>query len=154
MRIRHQVAWITIVGLVGSVLLGTTSSPSFGGKKKKEIQKSFVAQGFPYPVTSGVNEVGCQEGVEGIHKVHHEFKAPWDGFFIGRMEDFTGDWDIVLLDEEGNELSRSDNDNVLGPPEEEISAPVSRGRTVIISPCNWLGEPEVTVTYQFIPYSD
>lgn len=151
MKIRRQIAWIAIIGLVGSIVVGAMASPSFGGKKKKEISKSFAARAFPYPVTSGVNEVGCQEGVDGIHKVHLEFKAPWNGFLTARMEGFTGDWDIVLLDEEGNELSRSDSDNVLGPPEEEVYAPVARGRTVIISPCNWLGEPEVTVDYRFVP---
>jgi hypothetical protein len=148
---RKVVATIT----AGALILGGAALPAgAAGKKKKKIEESFVAQALPLPNLSsatGTADRSCLAGVEGVHKVSHPFEAPANGTIAAIVEGFTGDWDLFLTDEAGKEMVGSVQDQTAGASaEESFTYPLKKGQAVNITPCNWLGQPEVEVTYTFV----
>lgn len=135
---------------------GMLAVPASAGGKK--IHESFTAQALPLPKTAqvgdpvGIEETGCNAGVEGVHKVTHAFEAPFTGTLTAYMEGFTGDWDLFLIDADEKEVAVSVNDQIQGmaAAEESVSLRLKKGQAIGIRPCNWLGEPQVEVQYDFV----
>lgn len=150
---RKLIALVAVVGVVSS--LG--AAPAVAGKKKKpvKVNESFGADLLPFPkdenwAPAGFVRPGCTSGEEGVHWVAQEFTAPGKGTLRFYMEGFDGDHDIYILDGD-MPLYRGDQAQVgagLAPPEEEISAPLKKGDTVMLVACNWLGEPAVEAHYE------
>src|SRR5687768_6955339 len=138
----------------GALILGGAALPAGAAGKKKKIQESFTAQAAPLPNYSSVTgtaDRGCLAGVEGVHKVSHAFKVPANGTLSAIVEGFTGDWDLFLTDADGKEIVGSAEDQTAGAAaEESFTLPLKKGQEVNITPCNWLGQPQVEVSYTFV----
>lgn len=81
------------------------------------------------------------------------FKAPAPGKLAVKMTGFSGDWDMLLLDSKGTEITNagaSDIGSPATPATESMSTKVKKGGTTYrIIACNWAGGPTATVTYTF-----
>lgn len=146
--------WIaTIVIVLGLPLLPTLPADAGGDGQRG----SFVAQAFPFPVMDDdvyyPRKSSCLEGVDGIHKVAEPFRAPAAGSLVIHLEGLSGDWDLYALGSSGERLGASENAQVLdgSDGDERVTVPVKRRQQVQMVACNWLGEPEVTVYFDFTP---
>ncbi len=146
---------LTAVCAAGALAAPAAAGGKAGGKK---VSDSFPAQALPLPKNStvgdplGIEETGCNAGQEGVHKVTHSFEAPFTGVLRAYMEGFTGDWDLFLIDADDKEVAVSANDQAtaMAAAEEEVSLPLKKGQTIGIRACNWLGEPQIEVHYDFV----
>lgn len=117
-----------------------------GARDRKPIEESYTATALPYPNGSYDTGEGCFQGVDTVHKHYHPFEAPSKGLFSVGIPVLTGDWDLFVLDGEGNVLAESSGSQ--GEPE-FTTLKMKKGQAISIMTCNWAGEPQVTVEYSF-----
>ena len=151
---RKAVSLLLTAAVAAGMLVGPASA---GGKK---THGSFPAQALPFPKLAavgdeaGIEATGCNAGEEGVHKVTFPFEAPANGILTSYMEGFVGDWDLFLIDADENEVVVSANDQATTAgataAEEEVTLTMKKGQVIGIRACNWLGEPQTEVHYDFI----
>jgi hypothetical protein len=120
---------------------------------------SFSAQLLPFPKLAawgdplGITEPGCLAGEEDVNWAAKEFTAKSKGTLVAETSGFTGDFDLYILDDTGTALIKSENNQILdqAPAEESVTMPLKPKQTVSMAVCNWLGAPDVTVTWTFTP---
>lgn len=134
-------------------LVAFSGLPAHAGKAK-HVTGSIEATLLPFPKRAVLNDVvganpGCSAGEQDVHWASHEFTAPGKGTLRFYAEGFTGDWDLYVFDGE-TVIDRSESGQVTGdaPPEEEILLPLKRKQTVTLVVCNWLGDPNVSASYE------
>lgn len=146
--------WVATIVIVLSLPVLPASSADAEGEGRRG---SFVAQAIPFPVMEDdvyyPRKGSCLEGLDGIHKVAEPFRAPARGSLVLNVEGLSGDWDLYALGSSGERLGISENAQVLdgADGEERLTVLVERGQQVQMVACNWLGEPEVTVYFDFAP---
>lgn len=150
---RKLVALTAVLALVASL-----SSTALAAKPKK-IHDSFGATLAPFPKLAawgdplGLSQPGCLAGQEGVHWVAQEFTAPGKGTLKVYMEGFTGDHDLYVLVDD-MVFARSENGQVpiattdVAPAEEEVTLTLTKGQTITMAACNWLGQPDVVAHYE------
>ncbi len=131
------------VVILGVLVIGVMPAAARG---LKPIEESYSATALPYPNGSYDAGEGCFQGVDTVHKHYHPFKAPSKGLFSVGIPVLTGDWDLFVLDGEGNVLTESSGSQ--GEPE-FTTLKMRKGQAIQIMACNWAGEPQVTVEYSF-----
>ncbi|MGH2757208.1 MAG: hypothetical protein ACRDI3_05410 [Actinomycetota bacterium] len=140
---KKLIGLICVLGLIGAL----AASPAIAGKKKKG---SFSAENpLPYPG----QETGCDEGPEDLSRTTEEVKVPFNGVLTVTMENFMGDWDLFVKDDDDNLLSSGTGSQLQGEAaEEEVTVTVKKGMKLQIIPCNWLGGPSAEVTWQIASF--
>lgn len=150
---RKLVALTAVLALVASL-----SSTALAAKPKK-VHDSFGATLAPFPKLAawgdplGLSQPGCLAGQEGVHWVAQEFTAPGKGTLRVYMEGFTGDHDLYVLVDD-MVFARSENGQVpvattdIAPAEEEVTLTLTKGQTITMAACNWLGQPDVVAHYE------
>ncbi|MDQ3986508.1 MAG: hypothetical protein M3280_08430 [Actinomycetota bacterium] len=137
-----------ILVMVVALALAVATAPATAGKKKT-LKKSFSAQALPYPVTSSVQEGGCLNGAEAVHKVTTSFKTPGKGILDVEIFDFVGDWDLHITDAAGHTLASSTSPNDGNATEQVAGLPLKKGFKVNIVACNWAGGPTAEGEYVY-----
>lgn len=137
---------VTIFVLTGLVAALGSAVPAVAGKKKP-ITGSFTASGIPYPVDNDVNQRGCEDGIEGVHKTTMPFQAPAPGTLTVTMTKFQLDWDLWVTDPDRNVLGYSDQP--IATPNELVTLQMAAKEKVLIAACNFTGEPQAVVDYKF-----
>lgn len=118
-------------------------------------QGSFVARALPFPVMDPniyyPQKGSCLGGTEGVHKVSRPFRAPAPGALSVRIEGLAGDWDVYVLGKGARQLGSSETAQVLDGAEgkERVTVALEPQQRVQMVACNWLGEPEVVVHFNF-----
>lgn len=144
-----------IVALVAVLVFPVPAGAPAGAEEGKH-RGSFVAHALPLPVMEAdvyyPRKGSCLDGVDGIHKVSEPFRAPASGALTVHVESLSGDWDIYVLGTRNEQLGVSDNAQLLdgADGEERLTVGLSRNQRVQMVACNWLGEPEVTVHFDFV----
>lgn len=144
--------WIAMLVAVLTLPL-VAAVPVGAGRDGK--QESFVARAVPFPVLLGdiyyTQKGSCLEGIDGVNKVSEPFRAPAPGILRVYVEGLSGDWDIYVLGTDGRRLAASENAQVLdgSEGEERLAVALKRDQRVQMVACNWLGELEVTVHFDF-----
>ena len=123
-------------------------SPALAGKP---IQGSFTATGYPYPqILSG----GCRAGAAFSYTAH-EFDPPAAGALWVRTQEFEGNWDVTIYDDESGAilLNRYEGGWITGgPPWEAGRVYLEKGQQVVITACNFSSTQfELKVSYKFVP---
>lgn len=144
----------TLLGLVAASLV-MSAVPALA---KAPTSGSFSAQLLPFPKLAawgdqvGLTQPGCLAGEQDVHWHAEPFIAPKNGTISAITEGFTGDYDLYLLDEAGTALVKSEAEQIQAqaPAEESVTMPVKAKQSVQIAVCNWLGAPDVTVTWEFV----
>ena len=151
---RKMLAVLALAALVASVAAAPAAA------KPKKVHGSISATLLPFPKLAawgdeiGMEKPGCSAGVEGVHWVGQEFKAPGKGTLRFYAEGFTGDHDLYIFKgdvalgkSEEPQVNATDPTNNAAA-EEEISFPLKKGDTVLLVACNWLGDPNVEAHYE------
>lgn len=143
-----------IVALMVVLVLPLFAATPTGGGEDKD-RGSFVARALPFPEMQAdvyyPQKGSCLAGVDGVHKVSEPFHASAPGTLSVYIEDLAGDWDVYILGTRDKQLGASDNAQVLegADSEERLTVALNRDQHVQMVACNWLGEPEVTVQFDF-----
>jgi hypothetical protein len=148
---RRFLAVAVALGIVASL-----AAPAFAAKKV-HVADSFGATLAPFPKLAawgdavGMTKPGCSAGQEGVNWVGHEFTAPGKGVLNFHAEGFTGDWDLYIFDSKHDlPIATGANDQTTAgaPAEEQILFPMKPKQTVTLVACNWLGDPNVTASFE------
>lgn len=143
---------VLIVAVVAGVALPATAQP-----QKDRGSYDVTAQPLPsrgaYTMRAGAGSPYCiYSGVEGVHKVTRRFTAPSIGTMTLRLPEFTGDWELAILDEKGKYLGYGGwNDQMIGAPAgETVVARLQPEQTVRLVACNQSStDTTVRVHYSF-----
>ena len=145
---RKFLAVVAALGIVASL-----AAPALAAKKV-HVHETFGAPLAPFPNYSSITATarpGCSAGQEGVHWVGQEFTSPGKGTLNFHAEGFTGDWDLYVFTEGSDiPIARSENDQTQGgaAAEEKVLLPLKPKQTVTLVACNWLGDPNVTATFE------
>lgn len=142
----RRTAALTAVALLA---VGASAAPSQAAKKKpKPITKTYTATA-PMPDPSNYAGLGYSVCAQNVPQSFHEerFTAPAAGNLKVTLKDYTGDWDLLLEDGGGAELSYSGASDVGAP--EEVYLKLKKKEQVVIVACNFAGAPTATVSYTF-----
>ncbi len=82
------------------------------------------------------------------------FTAPAAGVFSATITKFTGDWDMRLLDSDGEVVTEGSgtdtpNTNTPGSGVESLEVKIKKPGSFTLQVCNFVGGPTATVTYTF-----
>lgn len=114
---------------------------------KKPITKSYTATASNPDPTNYAGGSVCRRNVPG--SAHEEkFTAPEAGTLKASIKDFQGDWDMLLVDDKGRELSNSGGSE-LTDGKEQMTYKFKKPGTVVIIACNWAGGPTAAAKYEF-----
>jgi hypothetical protein len=151
---RKSITSVLIGVMVAAALSTAAQAKPVGGSYDETLAPfpKLAAWGDP----AGLAEPSCLAGQAGVNYDAHDFAAPANGTLMASMKGFTGDWDLFILNDTGDRvhpLALSENDQIQGgaAAEEEVTLPLKKGQKVQITPCNWAGAPQATVTYMFMP---
>lgn len=117
---------------------------------------SFAARALPFPAMKAdiyyPGKESCLGGMDGVHKVAQPFKAPGPGVLNLHVNELSGDWDIYALTPQGERLRTSEKAQVLDGADgaERLTVGLKGGQEIQMVACNWLGEPEITVHFDFV----
>ena len=122
-------------------------------KPKPVTQKFEVTVPVPFPGTSETMVLpDCFAGQEGVSKVTTRVALPASGSLAVRV-DFSGDWDLAVLDTKGKVLGSSESFQLgsTGPGVEKLVVKKAKKGPIDIAVCNWAGLPDGTVTWTLTP---
>lgn len=153
---------ITPLVLAGALAAVALAAPA-DAAPRKPITKTYEATAPAPDVTNYADSAGvdsysvCNQQVPNSYHVH-TFTAPAPGKLNVKLYGFTGDWDVLLTDSRGTELTFGGNGipaqvNTPAEPtvgDENITYKIKKAKTKInIIACNWVGGPTATVKYTF-----
>jgi hypothetical protein len=147
----------TVAAIVGLVAIAGAADPA-SAKPRKPIKKTYsVTAASPDPTnyTGAVPGSGgysvCAQRVPGSYD-KKAFKAPAAGKLSVTLDNYLGDWDLLITDKNGNELTAGGASDVGTPtknvPESAVVKFKKAGTANIIA-CNWAGGSTGRVSYTF-----
>jgi hypothetical protein len=142
----------TTLAIAVLVTLAGLAAPASAGKKP--ITKTYTATAAaPDPTNSAPGGTTvCGQRVPGSFD-SKPFTAPAPGKLVVDLSDIEGDWDLLLTDASGSEVSGSGSGGYgtpAAPSSERVSVKVKKAKaTYNIIACNWAGGPTATVKYVF-----
>lgn len=138
---KRVVPLATALALVGGSTAPVEARP-------QQVKGSFVASAKPMPAPWFVPAVdGCAKGLEGVHKVTHPLVAPFSGWLKVNMT-FEGDWDLSLVDADGERLASSEYQWWWDTrPIERLTYFLNEGDEVGIVACNFASHTDAKVRY-------
>lgn len=149
---RATVLTLASVVAVGGALSPLTPLAGAAPKKPAPITKTYTATA-PLPDPSNYAGAATGEGysvcAQNVPQSFHTevFQVPAAGSLKVEVKDYQGDWDLLLLDADREELATGGSSD-LGVPEIAV-VKFKRKTTMSIVACNWAGSPTATVTYTF-----
>ncbi len=136
---------------IASALAVAAGLTAIGGvaeaKHKKPITKSYTATASNPDPTNYAGGSVCRQNVPGSAHIE-KFTAPEAGTLKAEIGDFQGDWDMLLTDDKGRELSNSGGSE-LTDGKEKMTYKVKKAGTLNIIACNWAGGPTAKAKYEF-----
>ena len=144
----NRTATLTLAVLAAA----TVAAPGALAAPPKPITKTYTATAPTPDPTNWAGSAGvetysvCAMNVPGSFHIE-EFKVPAAGTLKVELSKFQGDWDSLLLDGKGNELTYGGASDVTGT--EIMQAKFKKADKVQIIACNWAGGPTGEVTYTF-----
>ena len=141
-----------ILVLAAAVASATAVSPAVAAPKKP-ITKTYTANAPAPDPTNAASEkytVCAQVVPQSFDK--QEFKAPAAGKLAVEVSGIIGDWDLLVMDAAGNEVSSSGSGGYgtpTTPSTESVKVKIKKKGSYFIVACNWAGAPTATVKYTF-----
>ena len=136
---------LSVLAVIIACVAGSVSGAAPKPAPKKE-SGSFDAVALPYPNGSYDDGSGCFYAPAPVHRFSHALESPFTGTLDVYIPQLTGDWDLFILDEKGEVITESSGSQ--GEPEHTTNR-VKKGDAITVVACNWLGEPQVRVDYEF-----
>ena len=150
---------ITPLAIAGTLAVAAFATPATAATKKPISKEYDVTAPAPDPTNYAGTATGqgysvCNQTVPNSFD-KHEFTAPWVGKIKVTLTGFTGDWDLLLMDKNGNELTNSGGSDIgspATPQQESFTYKIKKAKTAVeIVACNWAGGPSGHVKYTFTP---
>ncbi len=148
MNVRH----VALLAAAGAVLAG--SLPASAAPKEEKETYSVTAP-VPFPVTNATPPLdGCWNGQETLTKNTRALTFATAGSLSAQV-DYFGDWDLLLFDDKGAKAAALETTDAGTPAtankEKLAFKKIKAGAKYTLVVCNWLGQPDATVTYTFTP---
>ena len=150
---------ITPLVLAGALAAAALATPA-DAAPRKPITKTYEATAPTPDPTNYLDLAGasnysvCNQVVPQSWHVH-TFTAPAVGKLNIKVYGFTGDWDVLLTNTQGTELTFGGSESLNTPDaptagDESVTYKIKKAKTKInIISCNWAGSPTATVKYTF-----
>jgi type 1 fimbria pilin len=146
---------LVVAGLVAAVGVAAPATAAPKAKPKpKPITKTYTATA-PVPDPSNYAQQGYSVCAQNVPQSYHttSFTAPAPGKLSIQVSEFYGDWDLLIMDGSGSELTTGGASDVGTPQTAAVeSATVKvkkKGAKYQIVACNWAGSSTAKVTYTF-----
>ncbi|HEX2239954.1 MAG TPA: hypothetical protein VHJ82_02250 [Actinomycetota bacterium] len=130
--------------LVGGLLLGAGLTPASAKKKRKVTEEYSFTAPIPNPNPTDCNVMG----VEDLQYQTAAFSTPGKGVLDVVLENFQVDWDLFVMDADGNVIGSSTSDNSAAATE-RVVLPIPGKQDLTILACNWSGGPTATATLTY-----
>ncbi|MBK5306356.1 MAG: hypothetical protein JJD92_06675 [Frankiaceae bacterium] len=165
MKIRH-----TLPVALTLVVAGGSLAPALAAKAKpKPITASYVAEGVPVPSPllgppAPEDANSCiNPDLEGVSTTTKTIKTTGAGTLVVGLTGFAGDWDITVVDGDGDVLGVGEgtttggevpvvgggNGSLGADNTEKLELKLKRAATLTIGVCNFLGGPSANAKYTF-----
>ena len=150
MKIR-SIAAVAAVGILGA----GAYAPATAAPKTKPIAMEYDVEGLPnpQPLPSGTSCLDAE--YEGVSRTTKTIKTTGKGVLSVTLSGFSGDWDITLLDKDGEELAAGTGTTTGGgaPAADGVDTLVQKFKkadTFQVAVCNFAGSPQahVKLTYK------
>jgi hypothetical protein len=140
-----------VLVLAAAVVSATAASPAVA-KPKKPISTSYTATApAPDPTNAASDYTVCAQAVPNSFD-KRAFRAPAAGKLAVEVSGIIGDWDLLITDAQGIEVSSSGSGGYgtpVAPSVESTKVKIKKAGTYNIIACNWAGAPTATVKYVF-----
>ena len=139
--------------VVASLAVAAVAAPpAMAAPKKKPITKTYtVTAPAPDPTNYGQPAGASKYSVCAMNVPSSfdrtEFAVPAAGSLTVEVSGFQGDWDLLLIDSDGEELSTGGSSDLGGAETTDVR--FKKAQKVSIVACNWAGTPTATVKYTF-----
>ena len=131
--------------LTAGLVVASLMAPAAAAPRK--LKGSFTASAKPLPSAWMITAIGgCENGMEGVHKVSHPIVAPFGGWLRVQMT-FAGNWDLSLEDPAGTYLAGSGYEEATDKDMERLDYYLEEGQEAVIVACNYLSETDAQVSY-------
>ena len=127
------------------------AAPSALAAPPKKFSKTYTTTTpMPDPTNYADSKYSvCAQAVPGSFN-SEPVKIPGKGMLHVELTGYTGDYDLLLMDADKEELAYSGQTAVQGEPE-IVDVSFKKPTTVYIVNCNWAGAPTSKVSYTFTP---
>ena len=145
---------LALIAAAGLVAVGAYA-PATAATKTKPISMEYDVQGLPnpQPLPSGTSCLDAE--YEGISRTTKTIKTTGKGVLSVTVDGFSGDWDITLMDKDGEELASGEGTTTGGgaPATAGVDTLVQKFKkadTFQVAVCNFAGSPSahVKLTYK------
>jgi hypothetical protein len=151
---------LTSLVLAGALVAAGAAATPASAASKKPISKSYAVTA-PAPDPTNWADLGgvagysvCAQRIPNSFQ-KFSFTAPATGRLKVSLTGFTGDWDLLVTDAKGNEVTAGGSDGrntpaTQGEGDENVTVKVKKARTTYnLIACNWVGGPTGTLAYTF-----
>ena len=144
---------LALVAAVGVLAVGAYA-PATAAPKTKPISMEYDVQGLPnpQPLPSGTS---CLESeYEGFSRTTKTIKTTGPGVLSVTVNGFSGDWDITLMDKDGEEMAVGAGTSTGGGApatdgEDTLVTKLKKPGTFQVAVCNFLGSPQAHVKLSY-----
>ncbi len=136
--------WVQVSAATVALIVGLSAPAS---SSHREIEDTYEVMALPYVARQDDGSLHCLGGMEGVNQDTHPLKVPFKGQLSITLNDFQGDWDLFVVDDNGSVLAESYEFNIGGPPTEEIVLSVTKRQPLAIVACNSIGGPTARVSF-------
>ena len=147
-----QVRSLAVVAALG-VLVAGAYAPATAASKKKPITKTYDLQLAPVPdPPSGTSCL--RDELEGISRHTETIKPTGPGILSVKVNKFSGDWDITLMDSAGDEIAAGSGTTTGGGApqqnaEDTLVIKIKKAQELRIAVCNFAGTPTATASFTY-----
>lgn len=135
-------------------------APAAGAPKPKPITDEYDVEGVPFPMpitgSEGFGSSSCEDPrLEGISTTTKAIKPTGAGTLTVDVTEFTGDWDITVMNDKGAVLgvgAGTSTPTALAESDvaEKLVLKTKKGMTLDIAVCNFGGGPTAKVKFSFV----
>jgi hypothetical protein len=143
---------VTVASL--AVLAAGAYAPATAAPKTKPISMEYDVQGVPnpQPLPSGTSCLDSQ--YEGISRTTKTIKPTGKGVLNVDLTGFAGDWDITVMDADGQEIGQGDGTSTGGGApttdgHDTLSLKFKKAETLQVAVCNFAGSPQAHVKLSY-----
>jgi hypothetical protein len=126
------------------------------GAKPKPITQTFQATAAAPDPTNWAGQAGAQvysvcQGTVPPSQYKLDFTAPAAGKLVVDLSNFKGDWDLLLTDKSGKELTYGGASDLgtTSSVSEKMTYKFKKKMDAVIIACNWVGGPTADGKYTF-----
>ena len=144
---------LALVAAAGIVAAGAFA-PATAATKTKPISMEYDVQGLPNPQPLPSGTSCLDSSYEGISRTTKTIKTTGPGVLSVTLNGFAGDWDITLMDKDGEELAAGDGTSTGGGApatagEDTLVQKFKKASTFQVAVCNFAGTPQAHVKLSY-----